>query len=114
MNPKLFAKLSQIEAVSTAHLIGIKKVFLSNSDSQSSLTQFAYGELAAGEKIETHLHPTMEECFFFIAGSGLFFINDEQFVVEKDVFIHVPANTPHNMESNGHEPLSFVYFGVAL
>ena len=114
MNAPLFASLSSLQSIATAHQKGRKKVFLHAADTGSSLMQFAYGELADGEAVESHVHPTMEECFFFLSGRGIFYIGEDQFLLEKDVFIHVPANIPHWLANAGNEPLTFVYFGVAV
>ena len=114
MDLKLFAKLSELAAVPTAHLAGTKKVFLSSGDAASKLTQFAFGELAISDLVESHLHPTMEEFFFFLQGTGTFYIADKKVKLQKEVFVYVPANTPHHIINSGEDKLQFVYFGVAL
>jgi mannose-6-phosphate isomerase-like protein (cupin superfamily) len=114
MNKTLFAKLHTLEEIATAHQVGKKRVFLRKDNVESSLTQFAYGELGAGEGVEMHRHPTMEEYFFFLTGKGIFNIGDESFLLSKDVFIHVPADVPHQMMNDGTEQLTFVYFGIAI
>lgn len=114
MNKTLFANLHALEAIATAHQVGKKRVFLGKDNVLSSLTQFAYGELAAGEGVEMHRHPTMEEYFFFLNGSGIFNIGDESFRLSKDVFIYVPAGEPHQIMNDGIEQLTFVYFGIAI
>ncbi len=114
MKAKLFARLSTLESVATTHQTGKKNVFLHSGDTRSAITQFAYGELEKGEGVASHVHPTMEECFFFLSGNGIFYIGEEKFVLDKDVFILVPANTPHWLSNDGNDKLTFVYFGVAI
>lgn len=111
---QLFQYLENIKGESTAHLSGLKKVFLTNNASKSSLTQFAFGELGPGESCEEHLHPTMEEFFFFIDGSGKYSIDGEVIEIKKNTFITIPANTKHSLHSTGNEKLTFVYFGIAI
>ena len=106
--------LSEVQAVSTAHSVGIKKVLLRSGESNSNLTQIAYGSLAPGEQVAIHKHPTMEECFFFLEGKGIYNVEGESIDLEKGTFVRIPANTDHAMKCTGTEKLEFFYFGVAI
>ncbi|MEQ6167975.1 cupin domain-containing protein [Ekhidna sp. MALMAid0563] len=114
MSEKLFQKLSEIKGEQTAHLSGLKQVFLKNDDSITHLTQFAYGVFEPGEKCPLHRHPTMEELFFFLKGEGTYLIGDTKYHIEPNSFLRIPPNVNHELENTGDERLEFVYFGVAL
>ncbi|MBS1746351.1 MAG: cupin domain-containing protein [Bacteroidetes bacterium] len=106
--------LNDIEPVSTAHQTGEKSVFLTQQDTHTALTQFAFGKLMPGEEVETHLHPTMEEYFYFISGFGVYMIDEGLYNIQPSSFVHIPANTLHSLKTTGNESLTFVYFGIAL
>ena len=106
--------LSTVEAISTAHSIGIKKVLLRKGESNSNLTQIAYGSLNPNEEVEIHRHQTMEEYFFFLEGKGVYSVDGEQVELEKGVFVRIPADTDHSMKCIGTEKLEFFYFGIAI
>ena len=114
MNQKLYQSLEDIDPVVTAHGQGEKFVFLMQQDTQTALTQFAYGKLIPGEGVETHLHSSMEECFYFINGEGEYIINGTAYNIRPDTFVRIPANTSHALKANGTSTLIFVYFGIAI
>lgn len=103
-----------VEAVSTAHNIGVKKILLRKGESKSNLTQIAYGSLHPGEEVAMHKHETMEEYFFFLEGNGVYRVDEENVELEKGVFVKIPANTEHAMKCTGTDKLEFFYFGVAI
>lgn len=114
LNLKLFQSLNDIKPVSTAHQSGEKYVFLAQHETGTALTQFAFGKLMPGEEVETHLHPTMEECFYFISGEGEYMIDSILYNIKPASFVRIPANTLHSLKTAGSEPLTFVYFGIAI
>ena len=114
MNQKVFQSLDDIAPVVTAHGKGEKFIFLAQQDTQTALTQFAYGRLMPGEDIQQHLHPTMEEYFYFIDGEGEYLINDVAYRISPGSFFCIAANTLHALTATGTRPLTFVYFGVAM
>ncbi|MFT7032656.1 MAG: mannose-6-phosphate isomerase-like protein (cupin superfamily) [Cyclobacteriaceae bacterium] len=111
---KIIEYLENIKGESTAHLSGFKKVFLEFFDTETDLTQFAYGELKSGEVVEEHVHPTMEEFFFFLKGSGFYNIDGRVHHVKQSTFIRIPSNVKHSLEAKGSESLCFIYFGVGI
>ena len=113
MSQKLFQWLDDIIPVSTAHSQGEKFVFLKNEDTQTAITQFAFGKFLPGEQCEAHLHPTMEECFYFIDGEGEYMVDDIVYAIKPKCFLRIPANTMHALKATGDKPLTFVYFGAA-
>jgi len=109
----LFQSLTELTFDVTNHGPGRKKVFLTNDDSDTNLTQFAYGELQPGEHCERHLHSTMEEYFYFISGSGKYIIDNETFNISPKIFLRIPAGLTHELKCTD-EKLIFVYFGISI
>lgn len=107
-------KVSDVKSEPTAHAIGTKKVLIRGEESLSNLTQFAYGTLRPGEKVEPHLHPTMEEVFVFLSGNGIYQIDGAEVPVHNGVVIKIPANTQHALICDGEEILEFYYFGISV
>jgi len=114
LNQKIYQSLDDITPLVTAHGAGEKFVFLNQQDTQTAITQFAYGKLMPGEDVVQHLHPTMEECFYFIEGKGEYLINNITYAIKPGMFFRIPANTLHSLNATGTQPLTFVYFGVAI
>lgn len=107
------ASLADLPHEVTAHAQGIKQVFLRNADTPTAVTQVAYGLFAATDYCDLHQHPTMEECFFFLKGKGVYWVGDQQITLEPGVFVRIPAGVLHRLEATGAEPLEYMYFGVA-
>jgi len=110
-------KLNLIDIPETKinHGSGIKKVFIKNGDTKTSLTQFAWSKLEKNEECERHSHPTMDEYFFVYKGKGTYEIGDDHFELNEGDFIQIPANTPHRLSVNtSQSELELIYFGIAL
>lgn len=107
------ASLSTLAHELTAHAQGTKQVFLRNSDTPTSVTQVAYGKFSISDFCELHAHPTMEECFFFLKGTGTYTVGEQVIPLHKGVFVRIPAGVLHQLKATGKEPLEYVYFGVA-
>lgn len=110
---KIYSHLSELTPEPTAHGSGSKFVFLSNDELDSRQTQIAYGSFKPGEICQEHLHPTMEECFFFLKGTGIYIVGDERIELINGTFLRIPAGVRHTLIAMGTEPLEFVYWGVA-
>lgn len=106
------ALLQQLEKEKNSHLQGIKQVFIQNSDTDSALTQLAYGCMLEGQESGLHFHETMDEYFFFLKGTAVYEIDGQAVNVSPSSFFRVPAGIPHNLIHTGKEPLEFVYFGI--
>lgn len=74
-------EFSDILPVSTSHHVGLKTVLLSSQETSSSLTQIAITELHKGDFVDTHVHPTMDEHYYFMEGEGLMMIVNESISV---------------------------------
>ena len=110
----LFEYLENIKGEQTAHLSGLKKVFLRKEDTESKLTQFAHGIFTPGEICKLHAHPTMDELFYFLNGTGIYKVNGEEIKLKPGTFLRIPAKSQHELVNNGAVNLEFVYFGIAL
>ncbi len=108
------AVLEQLIKIENSHAQGFKSVFLTNEDTSSALTQFAYGYMSHGDESGLHVHKTMDEYFFFIKGNAEFQIGGITVPVKPSTFIRVPAGEPHNLINNHNNQLEFVYFGIAV
>lgn len=110
---KITATLASLANESTAHLQGSKKVFLRGADTATPIMQVAYGVFTKSDYCEMHVHRTMEECFYFIRGSGIYIVDRTEIPLKAEVFVRIPAGVPHRLESTGDEALEYIYFGVA-
>src|SRR3982750_818493 len=109
----ILKKLSELEPVNTAHKVGQKFVFLKGEDTPTAVTQVAYGTMEAGEVVELHMHPTMEEYFYFVEGAATYTVADQLYPCTAGTFIRIPANTLHGLSTNS-SAAAFFYFGVAV
>lgn len=110
---KITATLTSLASETTAHLQGSKKVFLRAADTATTVTQVAYGVFTKKDYCEMHIHPTMEECFYFIRGTGIYTVDTTKIPLKAEVFVRIPAGVTHRLEATGDEPLEYIYFGVA-
>ncbi|GAB3023977.1 cupin domain-containing protein [Spirosoma pulveris] len=110
---RITASLLHLERELTAHAQGAKQVFLRNADTPTNVTQVAYGIFTKADYCELHTHATMEECFFFLKGEGIYVVDDQTIPLNHGVFVRIPAGVPHRLEATGNDPLEYVYFGVA-
>ncbi|MFT7155079.1 MAG: mannose-6-phosphate isomerase-like protein (cupin superfamily) [Parvicella sp.] len=113
MAEKIFEYLENLPDDLTSHLVGFKKVFLHDLDTQTALTQFAHGILSSGERSSSHVHPTMMECFYFIKGNGEYCVDNKIVDIKPGTFVRIPPNTIHELINSGDSVLEFIYFGIA-
>lgn len=111
-NKVIVASVDNIDAIVTAHGIGIKKVFVTGYQCDSNITQVAFGELKMNEEVESHQHPTMEEFYFFNEGEATFTINGEDFLCVSGTFVKIPAGISHGFKAI--TSIRFVYWGIAI
>lgn len=101
-----------ITPIPTSHQAGFKRPLLQNSETQSAITQIAIATLQAGEKVEAHTHPTMDEHFYIQDGLAILSINDDDITCKKGTYILVPAGTSHAVSAI--ENVEFITIGVAI
>jgi mannose-6-phosphate isomerase-like protein (cupin superfamily) len=111
-NRIIYRDYDLLEPVPTSHLIGLKKVILSNSETISNITQLALSKLFANDKVQEHIHPTMDEHFIVVSGEGIIQIDNENYDFKAGKFILVPAGSYHNISAK--TDIEFITISVAL
>lgn len=111
-NRIIYRDYNLLEPVPTSHQIGEKKVLLSNSETISNITQLALCKLFANDKVEEHVHPTMDEHFIVVSGEGIIQIDNENYDLKAGKFILVPAGSYHNLFAVTN--IEFITISVAL
>lgn len=112
MSQIVFKQLEDIIPTLTSHGIGFKQVLLFNNNDKQNIIQVAYGHISKNETITPHLHPTMEEYYFFLSGRGVFIINNEKLNFKKNTFIKIPHNTIHFLQAKTN--CKFIYWGSKI
>lgn len=110
----IYRNLANIKAKETSHNAGKKQVLLANNETQTKLTQVAFGILQPSEIVEEHSHTDMEECFCFTEGRGIYLLDQEPFEVSEGIFIKIPINVRHELKVVGKMPLKFIYWGIEI
>lgn len=59
-----------------------------------------------GEELPPHSHFN-EEAYFIISGTGIARVDGEEFPLEKNMAVYMPANSVHYTKNTGSEPLIF-------
>lgn len=67
----------------TSHHIGVKQVLLANGETSTAVTQIAKNTLKAGERVEEHVHPTMDEHYLCFSGEGVLWVEDKKIAFTK-------------------------------
>jgi mannose-6-phosphate isomerase-like protein (cupin superfamily) len=108
----IYKNLKNLEAESTSHAIGSKRILLKGSECESMLTQAAIGSLFEGEFVDNHAHPTMEEYYFFTNGEAKLTIDNTEYFCERDTFIKIPKDSIHSLKAI--TAIEFLYWGIAI
>lgn len=104
-------RVSDVVGVPTAHGVGLKRVLVGNTDTNTSITQIAYTNLSMGDVVEKHTHPTMDEHFIILAGIGVIDNGIQKYRMDANTYIYMPAGMEHRIEVM--EPLTMITIGVA-
>ncbi len=96
----------------TSHPGAMKKVAYTSEQCESTITQIGKGQIPSGQSVEAHIHPTMEEYFYFLQGEGLITLEKESFEITLDSVVQVPANTSHAIKNTGESSLEFLFWGI--
>lgn len=94
----LLKTIADIEPVLTGHGIGEKRVLLSQREYSSPITQIAQTRLKAGDIVEGHSHPTMDEHFVFLAGKCEVTVGEQVFCCEGGQYLLMPADSLHQIK----------------
>lgn len=108
----IYTNINDIEVLPTNHTVGKKQIFVTGKNCDSNLTQAASGSLSAGETVDEHVHPTMEEFYYFESGRSVFTIGSKKHTCKKGVFIMVPAGLKHFIEAVTET--HFIYWGISI
>ena len=100
--------IDEVLPVATAHNSGTKKVLSGEFSHPVMIKQIAVGKLLPGESVEPHVHPDMDEHYFFLEGSGRMRINNNVYFIKKGDFVIVTAGSDHELQCN-NETLEFFY-----
>ena len=112
MKEVIYKNLKSIAAELTSHSIGAKRILIKGSECDSMLTQAAMGSLLKGEFVDNHVHPTMEEFYFFTKGNAKLTIDNMEYFCEKDTFIKIPKDAIHSLKALTE--IEFIYWGIAI
>lgn len=91
----LIRNLIDIVPITTNHGMGEKRVLVSNEETETKITQIAVTSLGKDERVEPHVHATMEEYFLFLEGECEAVINGEPVRCIAGTFLRIPANIAH-------------------
>lgn len=91
----LLRHISTIAPVSTSHGVGEKQVVATREDVGNTVTQIARTRLKAGEEVEAHVHPTMDEHFFFLEGECEVEIEGKVRCCKAEDYMFIPARHRH-------------------
>ena len=103
--------VDEIIPVSTSHAVGLKKILAQGSDQSVKLKQVAFGKLTPGQSVPAHVHPDMDEVYYFQNGHGIVRVDDVAYDLKPGVFVYVPAGSKHDI-SCSTTSLEFFYFGL--
>ena len=95
----------------TSHHIGVKQVLLANWETSTAVTQIAKNTLKAGERVEEHVHPTMDEHYLCFSGEGVLWVEDKKIAFTKDTYVLVKAGSRHCLEALSD--ICFLTMGIA-
>lgn len=104
--------LSEVVAQATAHSVGMKQVLLANDETTSAVTQIAKSKLNAGDKVDEHIHPTMDEHYLCFSGSGILWVDGKEIAFTKDTYVLVKAGSKHHLDAL--TDISFLTIGIAI
>lgn len=103
-----FKRISKIELSDSSHSGQSKKVIFYDSEVVSAITQVAYAELRAGDRIEEHTHESMEEVILVLDGECEFTLNGFKYLLTKDDVIKISPKIKHSLVAT-----KLYYFGVS-
>lgn len=90
--------IGEIEPIATSHGVGEKRVIASQAEIGKPVTQIARTVLRAGERVEKHIHLTMDEHFFFLEGACLVKVDSCGYSCKGGDYLFVPAIHAHELD----------------
>lgn len=104
-------KVKDVKGVATAHGIGTKQVLLRGGDTDSAVTQIAVTVLKAGDTVEEHVHHTMDEHYFMLAGNAEVFVEGIQYELDEGTYLLVSKGEGHAIKAL--TDMKFITIGIA-
>ncbi len=89
--------ITDIEPVLTGHGVGEKKVLLSQEEYISPITQIAQTRLSSEQRVENHVHPTMDEHFVFLKGECKVMTEVDEIYCHAGQYLMIPAGIWHQI-----------------
>lgn len=102
--------IGEIEPIATSHGVGEKRVIASLADIGKPVTQIARTVLRVGDRVEKHVHPTMDEHFFFLEGECMVKMDECNFPCKGGDYLFVPAKYFHEIEAN--KEITMITIGI--
>lgn len=97
MHKKILKRnFNDTQSIKTSHGVGDKWVVGTRENVGSPITQIARTRLLSGEKIEAHVHPTMDEHYFLLAGECELTIDGVSYLCHADDYLYIPAGSSHS------------------
>lgn len=94
----LLRHVDEIAPVATSHGVGIKRVIATQDQVGKLVTQIARTLLLKGEEVEEHVHPTMDEHFFFLEGECHVAVAGKCHLCEAGDYLFIPASNEHSIK----------------
>lgn len=91
--------LSDISPTSTSYDAGLKQVLLSANESGCSITQIAVMHFRAGDVMNAHVHPDLQDNFYILSGTLLVTLDGVESVCTAQDFIHVPHGVVYELQA---------------
>lgn len=82
-------------------------ILIDNQLGGSSNFSLLVNEVVGGYRSKAHAHPE-EQCFYILSGRGRISIEDVEYEVGPGTAAFAPANSLHQVEAYGDEPLRYV------
>lgn len=67
-----------------------------------------HGTYLTGGRVQPHSHDALTEIFFFIRGTGVFTLGDEEIPIKAGSLVVVPPKTLHSIVNNGNDILRHI------
>lgn len=107
-----YINLKNLGLQSVSHNKNILKKTIIDNHKIPHLTNFSQAIFKTGQVAPVHSHSDMWEVFFVESGRGIIKVNDQEFLLEKGVYIVVNPHDNHEIINNSEEDLIINYFGI--
>ncbi len=74
--------------------------------------EVVWERLRADQTTPVDLHPTFDQLFFLLKGTGEVMIGNETRIIGKGTLVFIPRNTNHSIRPTSDEGLEYLYFNI--